>query len=266
MIRHLLLLLFPLLLFNTSDPAADDAAYYIDNSTWKIRSMIDGSTDKIALITIDDGPKAFTTPKFLDLLDKYDAKALFFVNGYLAEPLPWVVKKIIDRGHEVGNHSWHHKRLDTLSPQKAEEEILKMNRWLKSEMNYTPRFFRAPYGVNTPHTLSVLQKNGLENMNWSAQSYDWLYTDDKEQISKNAAEIARRTLSSMNDGNIILIHDRAVSVAALDIILKKLTERGYRFVLPSREIPPAEEPTAFPVSINFSPFEPFRVGEAHPMK
>lgn len=232
-------ILFILSLFigEISDSAADrptaDTLYYIDSSTWQIRSLADHSTEKIVLLTIDDGPKAYTTPGFLDLLDQYDAKALFFINGYLAEHIPWVVRQILDHGHMVGNHSWSHKRLTEISKDQTKEEIMKLNKWLESEIGYKPLFFRAPYGMMTPEATEILKENEMAGMGWSVNSYDWRYPDNEDTMDSNAAEIAERTLLSMDGGNIILMHDRAVSLAALEIILEELTDRGYRFVLPS---------------------------------
>lgn len=216
----------------TVQPAAD-TLYYIDSRTWQIRSLADHSTEKIVLLTIDDGPKAYTTPGFLALLDQYDAKAIFFINGYLAEPLPWVVRQILNHGHMIGNHSWSHKRLNQISKEETKDEILKLNDWLSDKIAYEPLFFRAPYGLMTPEATAVLKNNGMAGMGWSVNSYDWRYPDNEETIQDDAAEIAERTLQSMDGGNIVLMHDRAVSLAALEIILEELTDRGYRFVLPS---------------------------------
>lgn len=235
MIKLLLFFTLPLFFLFEADPTDSDstATYYVDSSTWQIRSAATGNAEKIALITIDDGPKAYTTPKFLDLLDRYDAKALFFINGYLAEPLPWVVEGILDRGHMVGNHTWGHENLSHLTPGETERQITKLNQWMETTLEYRPDFFRAPYGVNTEASNAVMDRTGMEPMNWSVLSYDWLYTDDVDSLQANAAVIARRTLRSMENGNIILLHDRAVSVAALEIILEVLTQQGYRFVLPT---------------------------------
>ncbi|NBC25677.1 MAG: polysaccharide deacetylase family protein [Bacteroidetes bacterium] len=235
MIKLLLFFTLPLFFLHTADPTGDDprTTYYVDSSTWQIRSAATGNAEKIALITIDDGPKAYTTPKFLDLLDRYNAKALFFINGYLAEPLPWVVKGILERGHMLGNHTWGHENLNHLTPGETERQITKLNQWMETTLGYRPDFFRAPYGVNTDASNTVMERTGMKPINWSVLSYDWLYTDDTDSLQANAAEIARRTLRSMENGNILLLHDRAVSVAALEIILEELTQQGYRFVLPS---------------------------------
>ncbi len=216
-----------------SDPGNSGDQFYIDSLTWQIRSLDDGSAEGLAMLTIDDGPKAFTTPGFLDLLDEYNAKALFFINGYLAEALPWIVREILDRGHMVGNHTWGHKRLREISPESTEKEILKMNDWLHDVKNYKPRFFRAPYGDLTPEAETVIDQAGLENLNWSVNSYDWQFEDEEETIPTDARKIAKRTVEGMKNGNIILLHDRAVSLAALELILEELTEKGYKFVLPA---------------------------------
>jgi len=214
------------------DTSDTNAGYYIDSSTWKIVSKSNRSAEQIALITIDDGPKAHTTPIFLDLLDEFNAKALFFINGYLAEPLPWVVRQILERGHKVGNHSWSHARFNEISPEEIEYEILSLDSWLQTEIKYQTNYFRAPYGANTPESYSVLEQYNLQNVGWSVNSYDWQYPDREETIEQDAKEIAERTLHSMQNGNIILMHDRAVSAKALRIVLKELTSQGYRFVLP----------------------------------
>ncbi len=207
--------------------------YFVDIPTSTIRSAANGSAESIVLLTIDDGPQIETTIGFLDLLDKYDVKALFFINGYLAEPHPQIVREIIDRGHKIGNHTWGHRRLSEEDPETTEFEILELNKWLERKADYTPRFFRAPYGVLTPEAEKILDKSDMTHIGWSVNSYDWMITYNEESFDRDVTAIVDQTLRSMEDGNIILIHDRIVSLSALEQILEELTGQGYEFVLPA---------------------------------
>lgn len=224
----LLSLLIPILL---SGHHIANEEYYIDSTDWMIKSADDHSHEGLALITIDDGPNPNTTPDFLDLLDAYDAKAIFFINGYRAENHEELTAEILERGHKIGNHTWHHDDLSELGPVALEREISLLNDWLNLHLDHSPTYFRAPYGVMTHDAEAVVERSGMKSMGWSVNSYDWLFGEDEETIESDAIEIADKTMEEMEHGNIILLHDRAVTLEALEIILYTLHE-DIEFVVP----------------------------------
>ena len=219
---------------NNSNPDDDpDDYYYVESIYWQVRNVSDGQTDGLVLLTIDDVPNEETTAGFLDVLDDFDVRALFFINGDLSEENPQLVEKILEEGHQIGNHTWHHRSLIRLDREQTIDEITRVNEWLKEKFDYKPAYFRPPYGLSTPASDSVVAAHGMMNMGWSVGTYDWVYPED-EDIEENSPKIARRTVNAMIDGGIILIHDLPVSLAALPLILEELIEEGYHFVDPGR--------------------------------
>ncbi len=212
---------------------ADDSTFYIDSVLWEVRAAPGGSTEGIALLTIDDGPQKDTTRELLDLLAAHDVRALFFINGEPASAFPERVQEMIDGGHMVGNHGWGHKDLATLSADETAREILRVNEWLQQHKDYAPTFFRPPYGISTPAADSIVWDAGMRNMGWSVNSTDYLFPDNEDSVEQDARQVAERTLAGLENGNIILMHDRPVTVEALRIILPELEARGIRLVLPN---------------------------------
>lgn len=205
--------------------------YYVNSVLWQVHQKSDGLKDGLVLLTIDDSPRKGSTVGFLDLLDEYGIKALFFVNGYMSVYQPHLIEEILERGHQVGNHSWDHKKLNKLDREEVLKEIMMLNSWLDYRFNYKPDFFRPPYGISTPFIDSLLHELGMSNMGWSVNSYDWMYPDDEVEEGDHK-KIAWRTINGMIDGGIILIHDRPVSLKALEIILKEVQQNGYKFIDP----------------------------------
>lgn len=210
-----------------------DKYYYIESIYWQVRTVSGGQTDGLVLLTIDDAPNEETTAGFLDVLDDFDVRALFFINGDQSVENPHLIEEILERGHQIGNHTWHHRSLIRLDRQQTVEEITRVNDWLKEKFDYKPAYFRPPYGLSTPASDSVIASHGMKNMGWSVGTYDWVYPED-EDIEENSPKITRRTVNAMMDGGIILIHDLPVSLAALPLILEELIDEGYHFADPGK--------------------------------
>jgi peptidoglycan/xylan/chitin deacetylase (PgdA/CDA1 family) len=189
--------------------------------------------EKIVLLTFDDTPTGKATYQILDTLDKYKAKALFFVNGHYAEPNLDTLREIKNRGHLIGNHTWWHIYIRREDPKTVREEIVRLNDFLEEKLGERPKYFRPPFGQNSDVSLEVIKEEGMQTMNWSNGSLDWEL--------KTPEAIAEQVLSTINSGDNILFHDKQKTADALDTILSQLTEQGYQFVLPTEVILPGEE-------------------------
>jgi peptidoglycan/xylan/chitin deacetylase (PgdA/CDA1 family) len=190
------------------------------------------SDEPIALLTFDDTPTGDATEQILDTLDRYEAKAIFFVNGHYAiRNLDWL-KEIRDRGHLIGNHTWWHIYIRQEDPETVREEIVGLNDFLEEQLGERPVYFRPPFGQNSDVSLQIIQEEGMQTMNWSNGSLDWEL--------KTSAEIAEQVLSNLKSGDNILFHDKQITADALDEILSRMQELGYRFVLPTEVILPEE--------------------------
>ena len=153
----------------------------------------------VVAITFDDGPDPATTPQLLELLGKYRVPATFFVTGRRAAVYPHLVRAIIARGHEVGNHSFHHNRYRMfLQPGLLEHEIIATQRAL-APLGIVPLAFRPPIGITTPFMGKVLAANGLYAVNFSCRAFDW--------GNRRIDRLAEKILSHVKADDILLLHD-----------------------------------------------------------
>ena len=180
---------------------------------------------KIA-ITFDDGPHPKETDKILEVLEKYNAKATFFVVG---KHVNWYTSSVVrasKAGHEIGNHTYTHPDISTLSKQQIKDEIKKCEDIIVQKTGKKPTLFRPPFGNYDENTLNQISKEmGYKIILWSG-------VDAKDWKNPNPNQIADKIIDSVKSGDIILLHDYGTenTVKALDIILFSLTKTGYKFV------------------------------------
>jgi len=152
------------------------------------------------LLSFDDGPDPIYTPLILDLLDQYEAKAIFFVIGEQASKMPFLLKEVKARGHMIGNHSWSHNTyFDFFSVNKMISEVNRTNAILEEITGEKPVFFRPPFGITNPRIAKLVKKTGMKSVSWSFRSYDTKSRSD-ERIIK---EIKKK----IQGGDILLFHD-----------------------------------------------------------
>lgn len=177
---------------------------------------------KIA-ITFDDGPSEFTL-EVLDLLKRHNAKATFFCIGKNVEKYPEIVKKIIEEGHLLGNHSYFHSKFfDFYNAKKITEEIQKTDELLEKYTFKKINFFRPPYGVTTPSIRRALKITGHKVIGWNIRSLDG--------GTKNQNLIFNRLVKRVSPGGIVLLHDTAPhSVLVLEQFLQFLQQNNYKIV------------------------------------
>jgi len=191
------------------------------------RSQVEGAGN-IAL-TFDDGPDPVDTPRLLDLLREKGVKATFFVVGRRAEQYPEIVRRAWEEGHLIANHTWSHPNLFCfLTPQRLRTEIERGTESVYRSCGFRTRYFRSPVGLRHPLLSAYLQQRKLEFISWRVRSLD--------TVTNNSATLARRILSNVTGGDIILLHDRlpsgaSVMLEALPGIIDTLRDRGFEFVL-----------------------------------
>jgi peptidoglycan/xylan/chitin deacetylase (PgdA/CDA1 family) len=170
-------------------------------------------------LTFDDGPDQ-NTLKILASLNKRGAKATFFVVGTQVRANPEIAKAIVDSGHEIGAHSYSHKRLTRLGNYELEMDFGKTNKLIREATGVEPKTFRPPYGIHSPR---VREAAGLPTVMWSVDPQDWRTRSSRQSV--------RWVLNHAEPGAIVVMHDPLIStVNALPVILRELTERGYHFV------------------------------------
>lgn len=171
-------------------------------------------------LTFDDGPNAATTPEALDILKQYNVKATFFIQGKYIPGNEDILKRELAEGHELGNHSWNHPDLNTLSKEEVKQEIDDTTKAIKEATGYDIKLVRAPYGNSNKMVKDVIQKPTIY---WDVDSKDW-ESLDPEAILKEIQAQTRR-------GSIILLHDiHPTTVEALPRVIEYLQSQGYQFV------------------------------------
>ncbi|MCA9658721.1 MAG: polysaccharide deacetylase family protein, partial [Myxococcales bacterium] len=186
-------------------------------------------------LTIDDGPDPADTPAILDLLDRYGARATFFLKGERAAAHPDVVKAMVDRGHQVQNHSQSHptRFFWCAPPATVEREIRGCNAAIAGAGAPEPVLFRAPVGIKSPALHPVLGRLGMRLCAWSIRAFDGVSGFDP-------AAVEARVLGQLAPGAILCMHqgvrDRGgapLSPKGLERVLAGLSERGYRCEIPA---------------------------------
>ena len=177
---------------------------------------------KIA-ITFDDGPHEMTL-LVLDVLRRYNCKATFFCVGKNIETHPEILKKIIDEGHLLGNHSYSHSPFfDFYRKKELINEIEKTDALIATFLNKKTTLFRPPYGVTNPSIRRALTATKHKTIGWNIRSLDG--------IIKNEKFIFNRITSRISPGAIVLLHDTSISsVNVLAQFLQFLQNNNYTVV------------------------------------
>jgi peptidoglycan/xylan/chitin deacetylase (PgdA/CDA1 family) len=203
------------------------------------------STRKLA-ITFDDGPNPAITPKLLDLLDRYNAKATFFLIGRFVRECPELVKETVARGHVVGNHTETHPNLFWLKPTQVQVELRLCHKAIHNAVGTPPKWFRPPFGMRNPWVISAARELGCQTVMWTLIPGDWLEKPAEWLIPRMqpiAAHAQRISKSSSSDagctGDILCLHDgshrdlnadRTRTLAALEHWLPRWRDLGLEFV------------------------------------
>jgi peptidoglycan/xylan/chitin deacetylase (PgdA/CDA1 family) len=169
-------------------------------------------------LTFDDGPNATYTPQVKAALDSLGVKATFFLVGQEVDARPDLVRLVANAGHWVGNHSYTHADLTTLSSTQASSEMSRTNDAILSATGIRPQFARPPYGEFNDQTLSVFRGLGLENAFWTIDTNDW--------AGPSVSAIVNEAVK-VQPGGIILMHDaNPNTVTAVPQIVNQLKQRG----------------------------------------
>jgi peptidoglycan/xylan/chitin deacetylase (PgdA/CDA1 family) len=197
-------------------------------------------------ITFDDGPNPKITPELLNLLDRYSARATFFVIGRFALECPCLVRETAERGHVVANHTANHANLVWRTPSGIREEIQKCNESISAATEVPAKWFRPPFGMRNPWVITEAKAQGLGTVLWTHLPGDWRTKTSGWLINRMDA-IAKRAPSANHSGNhsetgsgdILCLHDgdhrflngdRGATLAALQYWLPRWRDLGLEFV------------------------------------
>lgn len=178
------------------------------------------STDKLVCFTFDDGPYAPVTNKILDVLEKYNGRATFFVVGDRAATYSDEIERASKMGCEIGTHTYSHVNLNTLSVPEMQEEIRKSCDAISKYSGKKVKVLRPPEGAANE---TVKANVNMPMVLWSVDSRDWDY--------RNADKDYQTVMDNVFDGSIVLMHDLYPATAdAVARIIPELAKQGYKFV------------------------------------
>lgn len=183
--------------------------------------------EKILYLTFDDGPHPVVTPFVLDQLQQYDAKATFFCIGKNIAEHPDIYRRILNEGHRVGNHTFHHLNGWKVTDELYLKNILAAGKYIDSNL------FRPPYGRITRFQVKLLTgiRNSPVNSNFSIIMWDVLSGDFDVTLTAEACSV--NVIKNAKPGSVIVFHDSEKAFPRLKEALPKtlqyFSERGYRF-------------------------------------
>lgn len=179
-------------------------------------------TDKRIALTFDDGPSEHTNT-VLDILKKYNIKATFFLIGSKVESNQEVLKRLLEEGHQIGNHTYRHSKSTGFYPvHKLERELISTREVVKRYAGLNMKLYRPPFGVTTPNLAKVVSQLRLSVIGWSVRSFD--------TTSQSAERIIQRIIKDIKPGAVVLLHDdREKCTRVLETIIPYLLNQQFTF-------------------------------------
>ena len=175
--------------------------------------------NKLIALTFDDGPN-YNTMKVLDILEKYNIKATFFILGTNIKGNEKIINRINSLGMEIGNHMYSHSITTKLTNTKIKEEINKTDKLIYDIIGKYPTLIRPSYGIYNKKFQKIVDRPIIL---WNIDTLDWKY--------HNSTKIANKVFNNINRGEIVLMHDIYSATAnSLEIIIPKLLDEGFEFI------------------------------------
>lgn len=205
-----------------------------ENVTPNIFHRSNESLKKVA-ITFDDWASEDQLIKVLDVLDKYKIKSTFFLIGKGVEKSPNLAKLIVEKGHEVANHSYSHLDVTKMSPEELQQDIIKAHEIITEAIQQEPLpYFRPAKGIINKEAAKIIHATGIQTVvTYDVASSDW-------NPSYTALDTYNQVMERTRPGSVIGMHilDNSNTVEALPLIIEKLQSEGYTFVKMSEWIEP----------------------------
>lgn len=209
---------------NHEKPTIDSALKTVADKYGAI--YLDESDEKIIYLTFDEGYENGYTAPILDTLKENNVKAAFFITGPYLKKEEDLVRRMVEEGHTVGNHTVNHPSMpDVTDDTKLENELLDLDRMFYEKFGVTMKYMRPPMGEFSERTLAISKRLGYTSVFWSFAYRDW------ETDNQKGTEYAKNTvLEGLHPGGVILLHAVSKDNAnALGDIIKGAREMGYEF-------------------------------------
>jgi len=201
--------------------------FYLVKTPWWLKRLYPGciwelpDAEKTIYLTFDDGPHPEATPLVLDLLQRYAARATFFCIGKNVEAYPEIYARILNAGHKVGNHTWHHVNGWKIRDKLYFEDIDRAKKYIDSDL------FRPPYGkISHFQSQQLRRRLGYRIVMWTVLSGDFDVKLSPERCTENV-------LLNAGAGSVVVFHDSTKALPRMRVALEKtlefFAEKGFRF-------------------------------------
>lgn len=185
---------------------------------------IQDTSQKTIYLTMDEGFENDTTAGILDTLKEKNVKAVFFLTKYFVDEMPDMVQRMIDEGHQLGNHTCTHPQMPTLSIDEQTDQIMTLQNLVKEKFGYDMKYFRFPEGVYSSRSFGLVNNLGLKIVYWSYAYND--YSDEQPPVE----ESLQQAINEVHPGAIYLLHaSSSTNAAFLSDWIDACRDRGYEF-------------------------------------
>ena len=185
---------------------------------------IQDTSKKIIYLTMDEGFENDTTAGILDVLKEKGVKATFFLTKYFTDEMPEMIQRMIDEGHQLGNHTCTHPNMPNLSIEEQTDQVMTLQNMIKDQFGYDMKYFRYPEGVYSDQSLGLINNLGLKVVFWSYAYND--YSDEQPPVDESLA----KAVDAVHPGAIYLLHASSTTNAAfLADFIDQCRDRGYEF-------------------------------------
>ena len=183
------------------------------------------SEKKYIYLTFDEGYEAGYTEKILEVLKSNQVSATFFITAHYVNTQEELVKKMIDEGHIVGNHTVNHKSMPDLSEEKIRKEVMDLHQVILEKYNYEMKYIRPPKGEFSKRSIESTNRLGYKTVMWSFAYEDW-----NENKQPNEEKAKKMILDNLHNGEIMLLHGNSkTNTNVLDSVIKEAKSMGYEF-------------------------------------
>lgn len=202
----------------------------VDTRSWQVDGELVNrveTDERLVALTFDDGPTDADTAAVLDVLAQYQVPATFYVNGKDVEANRATMRRIIEDGHEIGNHGWSHRPLAFVSTGTVAQEIESTDEAIRASGYTGPLTFRPPYGKKLVSLPLYLAEHDRLTVTWDVAHEDW------SRAPQDTQPLIDATVRDTRPGSIILLHPwngRVAVQEAIGPVIEQLQEDGYEFV------------------------------------
>ena len=190
-------------------------------------AYIGDAEEQVLYLTFDAGYENGCTEKMLDVLKQHEVKAAFFLVGNYIEKNGDLVRRMVEEGHTVGNHTMHHYDMSKLSDKAAfSKELTDLEALYKETTGQEiPKYYRPPQGIYSEENLAMAKELGYKTVFWSLAYVDW--NNDSQPTREYAFD---KLLPRTHNGAVVLLHSTSrTNAEILDELLTRWKEQGYRF-------------------------------------